>query len=172
MAIFAGCGGEGAVHGGGGGGGGGEVKTAFEQLLEWAGGTEATVYRFEHDATEFRPHLPPVSETELDNISRSGAVDGVSAELAVDGMTRGTNLDSEEGKNLTCFLLTKAANGELSLEPEALEQLVIGYIEDRVVETIPQAQFRAGVNGFIEAVFEAESEGEAAINSALATACA
>lgn len=165
LPLLAGCGGDDSVVVDGGGGG------IIKQLGDWAGLAEDDAYRFHSAATEFRPPSPPVGESELKSVSRHGAFEGLQAQLAVDGMSRGTNLGSEEAKNLTCYLLTEAANGELSLDPAQLERQIIGYIEDRFIEQVPQFRFREAVNNFIEAVIEAESEGEAAVNSALATAC-
>lgn len=159
--------------GGCGGGGGRDLGSLAEKLREWAGITEdlgagSAIMK----VTEFRPPRGlPITESELSDVSRSGVGDGIQAELAVDGMSRGTNLSSEESKNLSCYLLSKAANGELSLELAVLEEQIVGYIEDRFIEQVPQAQFRADVEGLVDAVIEAESSGEAALNAALATAC-
>jgi hypothetical protein len=166
LAIFAGCGG----GSGGEGGAGGGIKTAVQQLREWAGLTQDAENGF-HDATEFHASVPPLTEPELKGVSISGVFDGDHATRATGEMARGTNLDPQEAKNLSCFLLTKAAGDELSLEPAALEKEILEYIADRFVEHVPQLQFRASVEGFAEAVYDAETGGEAAFNAALATAC-
>lgn len=154
--------------------GGSSTESGLRALRAWVADTEGVAIGVEdgaHGATGFRPEVPPLGPTELEELSTVGVPAGRRVQESTDRVTHGTNLDSEEAKNLTCYLMTKAANGELSLEPARLEEEVLGYIGERFVEQVPVLDFQASVAGLAEAVLEAESEGEAAFDTALATAC-
>lgn len=119
----------------------------------------------------FHPSSTPLTASQIEGLDRAGDNAGQRARAAGERLTDGTELSEEEQKNVTCFLTTKALNGELSSNPEVVAEQVFEYFGDRVSGQIPVYKYVGPTEDLFEAVYEAEASGEVSVNTALAIVC-
>lgn len=85
----------------------------------------------------FHPTSAPLTTSQIASLDQAGNDAGQRARATGERLTEGTELSEEEQKNVTCFLTTKAPNGDLSSNPEVVAEQVFEYFGDRVSGQIP-----------------------------------
>lgn len=121
-------------------------------------------------ATDFRVPTPiPLSS--LAKNDETGKRHGEWIEQSESALDSAGQLTEDEARHLGCFLMTKAVNGELSLEPPEAEKEIVEYATDEALPGPPEIEIREELTAFRESLASAENGGEVVFRGALDFVC-
>jgi hypothetical protein len=123
----------------------------------------------DHDPASLEPPPVPPSQLRLLAVGASAVGDRVSAGSRK--ITEYTDLSPEEQRDLSCDLARNVVSGELSPDPRSVEKFVVGQVEGRVIQDIPQLVWEHEIAEVSGALKEAKSSDQEFADVAMAAAC-